>query len=99
MRVLDVVATKVDVSAEGLVAGQVGTIVEELAGDAYEVEFVDSHGQPYALVPLRADQLLVLHYEPAATGGVVLLNPQLPDTYDQTGKVCPTHLRDRERPW
>ena len=68
MRVLDVVATKVDVPAEGLVSGQVGTIVEELAGDAYEVEFVDSNGKTYALAPLRADQLLVLHYEPAATG-------------------------------
>lgn len=68
MRVLDVVATKVDVPNEGLVAGQVGTIVEELAGDAYEVEFVDSNGKTYALTPLRADQLLVLHYESASTG-------------------------------
>ena len=68
MRVLDVVATKVDVPDEGLVAGQVGTIVEELAGDTYEVEFVDSNGKTYALSPLRADQLLVLHYESAATG-------------------------------
>jgi hypothetical protein len=50
----------------GLVKGQVGTVVE-VYGDppeAYEVEFVDSCGDTYALLTLRGEQLLLLHYEP-----------------------------------
>ena len=44
---------------------QVGTIVETLAPDVYEVEFSDNEGRTYASLALRADQLIVLRYEPA----------------------------------
>jgi hypothetical protein len=44
--------------------GQVDTVVEPLAPDVYEVEFSDDEGRAYALLALRADQLLVLHYRP-----------------------------------
>ena len=66
--VLDVVTLIQDLPQEKLVRGQVGTVVEQLAPDAYEVEFVASDGKTYALLPLRAEQILVLHYEqvPAA---------------------------------
>ena len=42
----------------------VGTVVEELAPDAFEVEFSDDAGRTYATLGLRANQLLVLHYRP-----------------------------------
>jgi len=64
IHLLDVVALTTDLPESGLVRGQVGTVVEILGSDAYEVEFSDDHGRTYAQIPLRADQLLVLHYEP-----------------------------------
>jgi hypothetical protein len=63
-RLLDVVALVSDVPEHNLRRGQVGTIVELLTTDAFEVEFVDNEGRTYALLPLRTEQLLVLHYEP-----------------------------------
>jgi len=45
--------------------GQVGTVVEELSdGEAFEIEFSRSDGQAYAMVPIKAEQLLPLYYEP-----------------------------------
>ncbi len=63
--ILDVVALVEDLPENGLRRGQVGTIVEELASDVFEVESSDNKGQAYAMLPLRADQLMVLHYEPS----------------------------------
>ena len=64
-KVLDVVALTQDIPARGLVRGQVGTIVEELAPGVFEVEFADEQtGQAFAMLSLRADQLLPLHYSP-----------------------------------
>jgi hypothetical protein len=64
IKLLDVVALTADVPGHDLVRGQVGTVVEVLAKDVFEVEFSDEAGRTYALLPLTADQLLVLHYEP-----------------------------------
>ena len=63
-RLLDVVALTEDLPARGLHRGHVGTVVEVLAGDAYEVAFSDNQGRTYATVALRADQLMVLHHQP-----------------------------------
>jgi hypothetical protein len=30
----------------------------------YEIEFSDDQGRTYAILPLRGDQLMVLHYDP-----------------------------------
>ena len=68
LRLLDVVALVEDISEKGLLRGQVGTIVEMLAKDVYEVEFSDDEGRAYAMLPLRAEQLMVLHYEPVEVG-------------------------------
>jgi hypothetical protein len=65
IRVLDVVALTEDISDRGLLRGQVGTVVESLEPDAFEVEFVDNDGKTYAMLPLKSSQLLVLHYQPA----------------------------------
>ena len=61
---LNVVALTTDLSDRGLLRGQVGTVVEVLGSGAYEVEFSDDDGRTYAQLPLREDQLLVLHYRP-----------------------------------
>jgi len=59
---LEVVALLADVPHHGLVRGQVGTVVERLTDDVFEVEFVDDDGQTYAEIALPAEQLLVLHH-------------------------------------
>lgn len=63
---LDVVALTVDVPAERLFRGHVGTVVHVHSPEAYEVEFVDADGHTYGLTTLTPDQLLVLQYEPVA---------------------------------
>ncbi len=65
IKLLDDVALLEDVPEHGLQRGQVGTVVEELAPSVFEVEFSDSKGRTCALLPLKAEQLLVLCYEPA----------------------------------
>jgi hypothetical protein len=65
IQLLDVVALTEDLPERGLRRGQVGTVVEELAPEVFEVEFCDRQGRTYATLALRADQLMVLHYQPA----------------------------------
>ena len=65
VKLLDVVALKQELPDKDLQLGQVGTVVEILAPDVYEVEFTDNDGHTYAELALRVEQLLVLHYEPA----------------------------------
>lgn len=65
-KLLDVVALLDDLSAAGLVRGQVGTIVEELGPGLFEVEFSDNDGRAYATENLRAEQFLVLRHEAVA---------------------------------
>jgi len=64
IHLLDVVATTTDLPGSGLVRGQVGTVVEVLAPGTYEIEFSDNNGRKYAQLPLREEQLVVLHYQP-----------------------------------
>ena len=64
LQLLDVVALKQPLPENALLAGQVGTIVELLAPNVYEVDFSDNNGQTYAMLPLHASQLLKLHYAP-----------------------------------
>ena len=54
---LDTVALTGDLPTVGLKAGDVGTIVEVLAPDAYEVEFVAASGRTQALVAVREAQV------------------------------------------
>ena len=62
--ILDVVALLRDVPERSLVRGQVGTVIETLAGYVFEVEFVDSEGRTYAEAALPGDSLIVLHHGP-----------------------------------
>ena len=64
IHLLDVVALTEDLPAHSLVRGQVGTVVEQLALDAFLVEFSDEQGRTYAMLPLKMQQLIILHFEP-----------------------------------
>ena len=59
-----VVALLQDVPEQGLVRGQVGTVVMDLAPEVYEVEFCDDQGRTYAMASLNSKQLLLLRHEP-----------------------------------
>lgn len=65
MKMLDVVATLQDFSAQQVVKGQVGTVIEELDADHVLVEFADVNGVAYALAPIPAGQLMELKHAPA----------------------------------
>jgi hypothetical protein len=64
LKLLDIVALVEDLPQHSLSRGQVGTLVEQLAPDVYEVEFSDDEGQTYAMLPLHTNQLISLHYLP-----------------------------------
>ncbi len=69
IKLLDVVALTEDLPERNLRRGQVGTVVEVLAPGVFEVEFSDIHsGRTYAMLALKANQLMVLYYEPAEAG-------------------------------
>lgn len=63
MKLLDVVALTTDLPEHDLIKGQVGTLVEELAPEIFEVEFCDVDGQTYASLTLNESQLMVLHHK------------------------------------
>jgi len=63
VKLLDVVAFTDDLPEYNLWRGQVGTVVEILAGgSAFEVEFSDRDGRTFESLGLRPDQIMVLHY-------------------------------------
>ena len=64
IRLLDTVALTDDLIERGLRRGQVGTVVELFDEDVFEVEFSDNDGRAYALLTLRAEQLMVLQHQP-----------------------------------
>ena len=67
IKMLDVVALTEALPERGLQRGQVGAVVDELEPGVFEIEFVDQSGHTYQMIPLRAEQLMVLHYENMAT--------------------------------
>lgn len=65
LKLLDVVALTEDLPEHGLLRGQVGTIVEQLGDEAFEVEFSDDAGRAYVIVPIAGRQLMRLRYTQA----------------------------------
>jgi hypothetical protein len=68
---LDVIALLQDIPDEGLLRGDVGTVVEVFAdrpdrSGGFLVEFSDRQGRAYAFADLRADQIVKLRYRDAA---------------------------------
>jgi hypothetical protein len=82
LQLLDVVALKYALPENALLAGQVGTIVELLAPNVYEVDFSDDNGQTYAMLPLHTSQLLKLRYTPE---NISTTNPNMSNNIYQHG--------------
>jgi hypothetical protein len=61
IKLLDTVALVQDIPSRKLKRGEVGTVVEILAPEVYEVEFCDAEGQTYADLAIRGSQLIPLH--------------------------------------
>lgn len=74
IRLLDLVAPTEDITTRHfdtgapltLRRGQIGTVVETYDGTAFEVEFADAQGRAFALLPIPADKLILLHDAPVA---------------------------------
>jgi hypothetical protein len=63
LELFSVVALVQDLPKDGLVRGQVGTVVELLSPSLAIIEFADEQGRTYALPTLQSDQLMPLHYQ------------------------------------
>ena len=63
LELLSVIALLEDLPSHRLQRGQVGTVVEHLKTEVYEVEFSDDDGRTYASLALRPEQLIVLHHK------------------------------------
>ena len=63
LKLLDTVALLKDIPDEKLVKGQVGTIVEELDEEVYEVEFTNKRGETIASLALTHEELMLLYFE------------------------------------
>jgi hypothetical protein len=66
IQLLDVVALLENIEKKGVRIGQVGTVIEVLGQNVFEVEFNDNNGYTYAVLVLRSDQLMPLRYSPQA---------------------------------
>ncbi|HUI57972.1 MAG TPA: DUF4926 domain-containing protein [Bryobacteraceae bacterium] len=64
LELLSVVALMRDLPEAGLARGQVGTVVEVLGPEVFEVEFSDDTGRTYASLALKSHDLLRLRHEP-----------------------------------
>ena len=64
IKLLDVVALTTDVPQHNLHRGEIGAVVECDADGTYDGECVAQDGYTYALVTLRADQLLPRREKP-----------------------------------
>jgi Domain of unknown function (DUF4926) len=63
-KVLDVVALLNDLPEKKLLKGQVGTIVEQLDENVFEVEFVDTKtSETIALETIHNKDLILLHFQ------------------------------------
>jgi hypothetical protein len=70
----DLVALLEDVSARHfttgtpltLLRGQIWTVVMTYDGSTFEVEFSDSQGRAFAMMPIPAGKLMLLHDAPVA---------------------------------
>ena len=63
LKLLDVVALLQAIPTVNLAKGQVGTVVEELEEGVYEVEFADKQGRTITTMPMKAKDLMLLHFE------------------------------------
>ncbi len=62
-KILDVVALLNDVPEKKLSMGQVGTIVEQLDDNIFEVEFSNKNGETLTIESCKGSDLMLLHFE------------------------------------
>lgn len=62
--ILDVVVLTEAIPSLKLRKGELGTIVEILDKGVFLVEFADTKGITYAMIPLKATTLMKVYYEP-----------------------------------
>ena len=75
IRMHDLVAPIEDIAARHFLTGapltlrrgQIGTVVMTYDGSAFEVEFADAQGRAFALLPIAAEKLMLLHDAPMAS--------------------------------
>lgn len=65
IELLSVVALLADIPEAGLIRGEVGTVVEILGPDVYEVEFSGDDGVAYAELAVESANLIGLHNQGA----------------------------------
>lgn len=64
LKILDVVALLNDLTPRKLSKGQVGTIVDQLDENIFEVEFIDTKtGSTIAVETINSKDLILLHFE------------------------------------
>ena len=62
-KTLDTVALLIDLADYGLVKGQVGTIVEVLDDNVFEVKFSDKNGRTLSTEAIDEKDLILLYFE------------------------------------
>ena len=65
IQLLDVVASLKSIENEGVILGQVGTVVEKLAPGVFDVEFALQSGETIAILTMEEKDLILLHFEKA----------------------------------
>lgn len=65
IKLLDVVALLRAFPEENLIKGEVGTVVEQLSENAFEVEFSNKQGQTINSIVLNPEDFIVLYFEGA----------------------------------
>lgn len=64
IQLLDVVALSEFPPARNLNRGQVGTVVECLDANHFEIEFADNQGRVYAQLAVADEKLMIHHHQP-----------------------------------
>jgi len=64
LELFDMVVLTEPVSSHNLRKGELGTIVEILDEEVFLVEFADTKGVTYAMIPLKSSSLMKVYYEP-----------------------------------
>lgn len=63
IKILDVVATLKAFPEHRILKGEVGTVVEQLDEEMFEVEFSNKKGHTVYMVSLHAQDLMLLHFQ------------------------------------
>lgn len=67
LKVLDTVALLKAIPEKPLFKGQVGTIVEQLDENTFEVEFSNKKGETLITTPIKRSDLMLLHFDTVLT--------------------------------